>query len=291
MDELKSRLVIKRDNTQLSIGTVVCGWSATTGNKSKIKRMSKVSTYRMVGYLKSCTSNYTAMITLTYPLDYPTDGVQTKKHLDIFLKKMMKTQKSILWFLEFQRRGAPHYHLFITDYIGKYVVSMEWAAATNCFHGIKTMTRIEKLRRGKDGLISYAVKYAGKSEQKDVPDGFSNVGRFWGVRGDRGTLGAVTKIDVTSQTEAMERAIDNVLSDAVFSGEIKKTAWAQGLGFFYSPVRVSDRWFSMPVARKVEQIITMFHLSAGSEDDKGNMKNPMSFTSVETFDAMGDLDD
>lgn len=290
MNELKERLVIKRDNTQLSMGKVCCGWKTTVGNKTKIKKLSKVSTWRMVGYLKSCTANYTAMITMTYPANYPTDGVETKKHLDRFLKKMMKTQTSILWFLEFQKRGAPHYHLFITDYVGKYEVSMEWAAATNCFHGIKTMTRIERLRRGKDGLISYAVKYSAKSEQKDVPDGFSNVGRFWGVRGVRDTLGAVTKMDVCSQTEAVQREIDSVLDQAVFDGQIKKTSWSQGIGHFYAPVQRTERWFSLDVAKKVEQLIRMFHLSAGTSDEVGHISNPLSFTELETFDSMVDMD-
>jgi hypothetical protein len=40
--------------------------------------------------------------------------------------------------------------------------------------------------------VSYASKYAGKLEQKQVPEGYTGVGRFWGVSGWRGVVSAGT---------------------------------------------------------------------------------------------------
>ena len=42
--------------------------------------------------------------------------------------------------------------------------------------------RVESLRDA-DAAGSYAAKYAAKSDQKEVPPGYINVGRFWGHRG------------------------------------------------------------------------------------------------------------
>jgi hypothetical protein len=40
--------------------------------------------------------------------------------------------------------------------------------------------------------MAYASKYAAKAEQKEVPENYENVGRFWGVTGRRATLSADT---------------------------------------------------------------------------------------------------
>lgn len=38
------------------------------------------------------------------------------------------------------------------------------------------------------------MKYAAKAEQKTVPAGYENVGRFWGIHGHRATVAAATRI-------------------------------------------------------------------------------------------------
>lgn len=60
-----------------------------------------------------------AMVTLTYPGDWLTvapDGRTAKRHLQAFRKRYEKAWGEPLkavWKLEFQRRGAPHYHLLL----------------------------------------------------------------------------------------------------------------------------------------------------------------------------------
>jgi hypothetical protein len=60
-------------------------------------------------------------------------------------------------------------------------------------------TRIEAFRGGKKGISRYAAKYAAKQEQKVVPDGFGNPGRFWGVYGNRETMAAAITIDESTK--------------------------------------------------------------------------------------------
>jgi hypothetical protein len=47
-------------------------------------------------------------------------------------------------------------------------------------------------------VMSYISKYIGKQSQKQVPDGFTNVGRFWGV-----TRGLVNHEDYETEGETL----------------------------------------------------------------------------------------
>jgi hypothetical protein len=66
-----------------------------------------------------------AMLTLTYPADWLTvapDGRTVKKHLDTFRKRYLRAWGEALicvWKLEFQRRGAPHFHILLVPPHGK----------------------------------------------------------------------------------------------------------------------------------------------------------------------------
>lgn len=101
------------------------------------------------------------------------------------------------WFLEFQRRGAPHIHILLTlpepDKLGRVEFALLWANIVapptreekeKIFlvhaHAVKGKTAWEAIRE-KDGAKKYALKYALKTYQKDVPETFQDVGRFWGT--------------------------------------------------------------------------------------------------------------
>jgi hypothetical protein len=144
------------------------------------------------------------MVTLTYPCEFPCDGVTTKNHLRRFLQEVQRECKrhrketapphSAFWFLEFQARGAPHYHIFLNHPVNKAWASKRWyeIVGSEDIRHLHAGTRCEVLVRGRAGTISYASKYAAKMEQKLTPQGFENVGRFWGVYGWRTTMAADT---------------------------------------------------------------------------------------------------
>lgn len=181
--------------------TVPTGYSGCRGD---VVGFSVGSGIRMRRYLRECRSDYSHMVTLTYPFEYPSSGTQTKEHLRRFLQELQREDRrridrkssdpihSAFWFLEFQERGAPHYHIFTNRAVDKNWCSKRWYEIVNSedirhFHA---GTRCEELVRGRAGTISYASKYAAKAVQKVVPVGFENVGRFWGVYGCRITLAA-----------------------------------------------------------------------------------------------------
>jgi len=111
---------------------------------------------------------------------------------------------SIFWFLEFQKRGAPHFHFFVTHPPGSAIhdpqaealariwIASNWydVVGSNDIKHLSAGTQFDKLKHGRNGTISYAAKYARKAEQKKVPEEYKGVGRFWGVSGLRRTLSA-----------------------------------------------------------------------------------------------------
>jgi hypothetical protein len=161
---------------------------------------------RMRRYLRECLSDYRIMLTLTYPGFYPGDGKMVKEHLRRFcqeLKRYSSKRKddpekfSAFWFLEFQARGAPHFHLFVTHEFPHEWVANVWyqIVGSEDDRHLRAGTRIETIRAGKHGIMAYASKYAAKNEQKEVPEDYRNVGRFWGVYGRRAVMSAATFVD------------------------------------------------------------------------------------------------
>lgn len=162
-----------------------------------------------------------AMVTLTYPGEWqkvaPT-GLVSKQHLDAFFKWLgRRGWGDGAWKLEFQARGAPHYHLMLSLPIGKCakyrldtgrdgslgeLISEAWARIV----GAEGDERAKHLRAGTRidfshgarcsdpvRLATYFAKHGSptvgsrKEYQHDVPDEWTvegaGPGRFWGVRG------------------------------------------------------------------------------------------------------------
>jgi len=142
------------------------------------------------------------MCTLTMPGEWQSvcpDGRAFKRHvmawrrrLDRWLRRRGLEGWSALWFLEFQERGAPHLHVILwgpgLSELGARAfaewVSSSWASVVGHRDPVerekhlRAGTRVEVMRRPHFG---YAVKYARKLHQKRVPEGFRDVGRFWGL--------------------------------------------------------------------------------------------------------------
>jgi hypothetical protein len=126
------------------------------------------------------------MTTLTYPAEFSHCGQDAKRHLQRFLKWSYRNCgiTAYLWALEFQKRGAPHFHIFTFEGClvrSKKAVSAEWfeIVGSSDEKHLLAGTRVERLRKP-DAAGRYAAKYASKPWQKRVPENYWNVGRFWG---------------------------------------------------------------------------------------------------------------
>jgi hypothetical protein len=149
-------------------------------------------------------------VTLTYPGEYPGDGRLVKGHLRAFRERWERHYGSVegVWKMEFQRRGAPHFHLamLIPDKVtlgiseagrledrSTRALELEvraWVA--NAWFGVVASgddrhllagTQVDELA---DEPAAYFAGYAGstrgsKEYQHQVPEGYAECGRFWGV--------------------------------------------------------------------------------------------------------------
>jgi hypothetical protein len=204
------------------------------------------------------------MVTLTLP-HIEVDGKMFKTLLDGFLVLLQREYQatpewSALWFLEFQKRGSPHAHVLLTSRAEKSWVSRTWAglwsrrvAEVECTGVLEARermraasTRVEKLRVP---ATRYAAKYGSKMEQKEVPEDYHGVGRFWGVRGLRKLLEPDIRLvelpEVHGKTIWTSRLISFWLGleKAVVSTRgIKACNWPTGTGVHVFGDRDSDEF-------------------------------------------------
>jgi len=124
---------------------------------------------------------------LTYHGQNPTDGATVKMHLDRWLKSYRRRfpAGAYLWVLEFQNRGTPHYHVFLSVAVDRAMqkkMAKSWIKITNgspaqyWWHCRPENWTPWSMDNGNYLMKQYAIKHA----QKEVPQEFQNVGRFWG---------------------------------------------------------------------------------------------------------------
>ncbi len=139
-------------------------------------------------------------MTLTYGQKWPKDGKIVRGHRNAFLTWLRRhlDKPDYVWFLEFQKRGAPHLHILLgvktLPDAGQKKVGAAWVKIASREHPetAKNMLKVhcftgdEKRRfwsniRERGGAIRYMRKYVGKEAQKSVPGSYKDVGRFWGT--------------------------------------------------------------------------------------------------------------
>lgn len=131
-------------------------------------------------------------VTLTYPGEWPKDGRQVKRHLDTFGKRTRRFGGYFLWVLEYQTRGAPHFHL-LAKYPDEWNLEKvrEWVAGSwyevvgsGDERHLKAGTGVEEVKNPQAAGY-YVSSYSGKWEQKRIPEGVSLPGKMWGMVGCR----------------------------------------------------------------------------------------------------------
>lgn len=155
------------------------------GPRNRISRFSPASARRLLFTARNFPG-MKIMLTLTYPGEFPLDGRLVKDHWRRMRQWLVRNGNPIgLWILEFQNRGAPHFHVFVEHELDPQAVSNIWyqIVGTQDPRHLVAGTRCEYLRHP-HAVGAYAAKYAAKSDQKDVPKEFENVGRFWGTWGN-----------------------------------------------------------------------------------------------------------
>jgi len=148
---------------------------------AKIKEYTPRTAVRLNLHLKEFSELYRKEITLTYPSAFPTDGHIVRKHrLQIIRKLKDNGIREYTSCLEFQERGAPHLHILVDKRVNYYHLARWWydiVRSGDPLH-LQAGTRINEIRDITKTRI-YMSAYARKKDQKDVPEGYENVGKWW----------------------------------------------------------------------------------------------------------------
>ena len=170
------------------------GASVVRGQITGFSARSRSRLQRKIALLRR--TSLPVFLTLTYPADYPGDMVSVKGHLKRFWDWMAGhySDYGAIWKLEFQARGAPHFHSFlwgvpVADYpkiaLVWYRIVASGDANHLCWHmgelGNGNKPCMEQIRSW-FGCKKYASKEMGKDSQN--PNFDASIGRVWGVRGD-----------------------------------------------------------------------------------------------------------
>ena len=179
--------------------------------RKKIFMVSKRSLARLALLVRGCGLTFRSLMTLTYGANFPLSGRKAKRDLNHFLISAKRTfgPFEYIWVLEFQERGAVHFHIATTlpaptevDLVvfsgiwqeistphqwpysqveapyGKRNFKRELATGFAVFEQHRHPLAWERVRKD-DSLSHYFAKYSMKIRQKKVPKWYSDVGRFW----------------------------------------------------------------------------------------------------------------
>ena len=158
------------------------------GARGEITGFSSDSRKRMLEMINMLEFRRVIFVTLTYPAVFPEDGKQVKEHLRRFRARVEKKygKLRIVWRMEYQKRGAPHFHLIILDgpFICRWWLSKAWVMSndTKSWKNFLFGSNIKGIAQKGDSqkVINYVCKYAGKVEEHVRSDENEWCGRFWG---------------------------------------------------------------------------------------------------------------
>lgn len=159
------------------------------GKRGRIRGYSAASRRRLLRLMASVDRNAVGLplfVTLTYPAVWSPDPERWKRDLDTFLKRLQRRfpKVAVIWKLEPQKRGAPHYHLVIfgVSYIDRYWLRQAWyeIVGSDDLRHLQAGTQVKRVKSWR-GVGAYASKYLGKvGDEANFPE---YAGRWWGFVG------------------------------------------------------------------------------------------------------------
>jgi hypothetical protein len=158
------------------------------GKRGEVKIFSAASRYRLFQQLHKLEFETVTFITLTYPAIFPTDPKVYKANLKEWRRRFEEKWGKVqaVWRLEFQKRGAPHFHIMYLDcpFIPIEDMCWMWKSVTHTMDMAHEILGVDlKLITSskEEALIaSYLGKYIAKVDER-IQDGANNKrGRWWG---------------------------------------------------------------------------------------------------------------
>lgn len=158
------------------------------GKRNEIEGFSRGSRYRLFRLLHSLRFSTVSFVTLTYGQTFPTNGRIAKIHLKAFRRATERRwgNLSAIWRMEFQRRGAPHFHILYLDapWIPVEDWCLVWDRSRHAPNGERSRNsldlKINRETKGSDVVGKYLGKYIAKPTQENDSEEKEKWGRVWG---------------------------------------------------------------------------------------------------------------
>lgn len=204
------------------------------GKKQKIKYLSQKSLNRFLFLTQISTIQMISMLTITY-LCPPVNGGQAKRDLRCVLTWLKRHFEGgqggvdYIWFAEFQRRGAIHFHVLLSQPVthdDRLAYAAYWSKKNGkrlgrycplrtggerdpieAIYAVASHPRTWEMIHTKDGAKRYIAKYVSKDTQKEVPTWFSDIGRYWGVSARVRASRKVESVEAIDEDEVRELLI------------------------------------------------------------------------------------
>lgn len=174
-------------------------------------------------------------LTLTYPADFPApdDHDVYKNHLRVMGQAMCREfgeDFSAVWKLEFQKRGAAHYHVIAfgagedVDRVRQWV-KLRWyeIVGSGDEKHLRAGTQVDQAR-SVAGAMSYLCKYIAKEDQTR-PGNFT--GRYWGVWNGRG-LPEVSPVHLTFESDHEANMLARCMRK-IIAYQVNASRWKRAL--------------------------------------------------------------
>lgn len=172
----------------ISVSPPSSGGQAGGGKRNEIKVFSSESRYRLIRMMHTLEFDRVTFATLTYPADFPTEAKKYKAHLKEYRRRFERLYGPLraVWRLEFQKRGAPHYHLMYLN--APFIAVTDWCGMwsdvikTKDENHRKIGVDVKLVASGGENrlVMSYLAKYVGKVDNATSNSRTEKPGRWWG---------------------------------------------------------------------------------------------------------------
>lgn len=160
------------------------------GIRSEVTEFSAASRRRLMRRFARLKPTRVTFVTLTYPETYPSAS-RAKEHLRAFLERIRRAYKgaSGIWRFEFQKRGAPHFHImfFGLPFVPFETIRNMWREIIGLSPGETLFVRInlvDNWSQVKGYMSKYVAKendWATRKKLYLIYGAYPHAGRWWGV--------------------------------------------------------------------------------------------------------------
>jgi len=158
------------------------------GKRGDIQVFSAESRFRLFRLIHKLEFSQVTFCTLTYPKDFPTEAKVYKGHLKEYHRRFDKKYGPIpgVWRLEYQKRGAPHYHIMYLDC--PFIPIDDWCnlwadvVGSSDPNHRKIGVDVKLVTGGKESKLvcHYLAKYVAKTDNRLKDCILIKPGRWWG---------------------------------------------------------------------------------------------------------------